>query len=40
MLVGDPAAWADQFRSFDARFLERVSAVWPRCIDNLPNRTG
>ena len=36
MLAGDPAAWADRFRSFDARFLERVTAVWPRCIDKLP----
>ncbi len=36
MLVGDAAAWADRFRSFDARFLERVAAVWPRCIARLP----
>ena len=36
MLVGNPAVWGDRFRSFDARFLERVTAVWHRCIDRLP----
>lgn len=36
MAVGDPAAWAGRFRSFDERFLERVAAVWPRCLAVLP----
>lgn len=36
MLAGDPAAWADRFRSFDVRFLERVAAVWRECIGRLP----
>ena len=36
MLAGDPAAWADRFRSFDVRFLERVAAVWRPCVDRLP----
>ena len=33
---GDPSAWAGRFRSFDERFLERVVAVWPRCLVVLP----
>ena len=36
MLVGDPKEWAAQFRSIDRRFLERVIAVWARCVDVLP----
>ena len=36
MLAGDPSAWADRFRSFDVRFVERVAAVWRRCVDRLP----
>ena len=36
MLAGDPATWADRFRSFDVRFLERVAAIWRRCVDRLP----
>ena len=36
MLAGDPAVWAGRFRSFDVRFLERVSAVWRRCVGRLP----
>ena len=36
MIVGDPTAWAGRFRTFDERFLERVVAVWPRCLDVLP----
>ena len=36
MLAGDPSAWADPFRSFDVRFLERVAAVWRECIGRLP----
>ena len=38
MAVGDSAAWAGRFRSFDRRFLERVTAVWPRCLAVLPDR--
>lgn len=37
-MAGDPAAWADRFRSFDRRFLERVVAVWSRCLTVLPDR--
>ena len=37
-MIGDPAAWADRLRSFDRRFLERVVAVWPRCLAALPDR--
>ena len=37
-MVGDPAAWADRFRSFDRQFLECVSTVWPRCLAVLPER--
>ena len=36
MLAGDATVWADRFRSFDVRFLERVAAVWSRCVDRLP----
>ena len=36
MASGDPTAWAGQFRSFDNRFLERVVALWPTCLDLLP----
>ena len=36
MAAGDPTAWAGRFRSFDERFLERVVAVWPRCLAILP----
>ena len=39
-MIGDPAAWADRFRSLDGRFLERVVAVWPRCLAVLPERPG
>ena len=30
--AGDPAIWADRFRSLDTRFLQRVVAIWPRCV--------
>ena len=36
MLAGNPTAWGDRFRSFDARFLERVTAVWRLSTDGLP----
>ena len=36
MAAGDPTAWAGRFRSFDERFLERVVALWPRCLTVLP----
>ena len=38
MGVGDPVAWAERFRSLDTQFLERVVAVWSRCLDVLPTR--
>ena len=38
MAVGDTTAWAERFRSFDTQFLERVMAVWPRCLTVLPPR--
>lgn len=37
MPVGDPSAWAARFRGLDARFLERVVAVWPSCVKVLPD---
>ena len=37
MLVGDPSAWAVRFRRLDVRFLERVVAVWPSCVQVLPD---
>ena len=36
MLVGDPAAWLDRFRSVDVRFLERLAVLWPNCLAILP----
>lgn len=36
MLFGDPKDWTDQFRTLDVRFLERVWAVWARCMEVLP----
>ena len=36
MLVGDPQKWTARFRTLDVRFLERVIAVWPRCLATLP----
>ena len=38
--AGNPATWAEQFRSFDTRFLERVVAVWPRCCAVLSSQSG
>ena len=35
MALGDPAHWADRFKSLDTRLLERVVAVWPRCLSIL-----
>ena len=37
MLAGDATVWGVRFRSFDARFLERVAAVWRRCVNRLPD---
>ena len=37
MVAGDPSAWATRFRTLDIRFLERVVAVWPSCVDVLPD---
>ena len=36
MLLGDPKDWTARFRTLDVRFLERVSAVWSRCVAVLP----
>ena len=36
--VGDPTFWLSKFRSFDERFLERVVAIWPRCLAVLPSQ--
>ena len=36
--AGDPALWADRFRSLDTRFLERVVAIWPKCVAALPGQ--
>ena len=36
MVVGDPKDWTARFRTLDVRFLERVLAVWSRCLDVLP----
>lgn len=38
MAAGDPADWVVRFRSVDKRFLERVVAVWPRCLSVLPEQ--
>lgn len=35
MVSGDPRVWADRFRPFEGRFLERVAAVWPACLETL-----
>ena len=36
--AGDPAIWADRFRSLDTRFLQRVVAIWPECMAVLPSQ--
>lgn len=36
MFAGDATVWGVRFRSFDARFIERVAAVWCRCVNRLP----
>ena len=36
MLVGNPKNWAARFRRLDVRFLERVVALWPRCVTIVP----
>lgn len=38
MLVGDTAAWAIRFTTFDERFLERIIEVWPASIAVLPGQ--
>ena len=35
---GDPAKWVNSFRSFDDRFLECVTEVWPKCRSVLPDQ--
>lgn len=37
MLLGDPQEWTARFRTLDVRFLERVIAVWSRCVATLPD---
>lgn len=37
MIAGDPSAWTARFRNLDVRFLERVAAVWRRCLATLPD---
>ena len=34
----DPVIWADRFRSLDTRFLQRIVAIWPRCVAVLPSQ--
>lgn len=36
MVVGDPSFWADHFRSIDERLLGRIVALWPQCLEVLP----
>ncbi len=36
MVLGDPGAWTARFKTLDVRFLERVVAVWTRCLKVLP----
>ena len=36
--AGDPATWTDRFRSLDTRLLQRVVAVWPKCVAVLPSQ--
>lgn len=38
MAMGDPTLWASRFRSLDLRLLERIVAVWPKCIAILPSQ--
>lgn len=40
MLIGDVQGWADNFISFDDRFLERIAAAWPACMAILPAQPG
>ena len=38
MLVGDAAAWANSFTTFDERLLDRIIEVWPFCLAVLPGQ--
>ena len=38
MIVGDAAAWANHFTTFDERFLERIVDVWPATVALLPGQ--
>ncbi len=38
MLIGDAQEWSEKFVSFDDRFLERIAAIWPMCMDVLPEQ--
>ena len=35
---GNPAEWAEKFRSFDVQFLKCVTVVWPECLSRLQNQ--
>lgn len=37
MAMGNPSAWTARFCTLDERFLERIIALWPRCLAVLPN---
>ncbi len=37
MLTENPVEWRDHLRSLNALFLECVMAVWPRCVERLPD---
>ena len=36
MVVGDPTAWTDRFRSLDIRLLQCIVSIWPDCLGVLP----
>ena len=36
--AGGSATWTDRFGSIDARFLQRVVAIWPKCVAVLPSQ--
>ncbi|MBW8724452.1 MAG: hypothetical protein JF625_04745 [Inquilinus limosus] len=35
MLIGDAEVWVDRFRGFDDRFMDRIAALWPVCVEML-----
>lgn len=32
MIVGDPSTWAARFKAVDDQLLERIVALWPKCL--------